>query len=205
MPGPDALRLGVYYHFFNRGDNKGNIFFDEGNYDYFLKLHGKYIGSIADSYVYSLLPNQFHFAVRVKTEAEHPEDMKSPRDLPGRSLKNPSQQFGNFFNAYSKTINRRYARTGSLFQKPFSRIAIQSEPHLLRLITYVHQNPQRHGLTLSFRDWPYYSTRVFLSSGKTRIKKQEVINRHGGLRGFMDFHREFFKRDDLEKLVRMDE
>jgi putative transposase len=56
-----------------------------------------------------------------------------------------------------------------------------------------------------FRDRPHSSTRAFLSSGKTRIQKQEVISWYGGLKGFMDFHREFFKREDLGELVRMDE
>jgi len=34
----DAFTQGQYYHIYNRGAGKGNIFFNDGNYQYLLRL-----------------------------------------------------------------------------------------------------------------------------------------------------------------------
>jgi hypothetical protein len=37
-------------------------------------------------------------------------------------------------------------RTGALFQRPFKRIPVDNISYLMRLIVYIHQNPQKHHL-----------------------------------------------------------
>ena len=64
-----------------------------------------------------------------------------------------SDQFSNFFNAYAKTINKAYGRTGSLFQHPFGRVPITTDRQFWNVIAYIHQNPQKHGFVKDFRDW----------------------------------------------------
>lgn len=49
------LELGVIYHIYNRGNNGETIFREERNYEYFMRLYGKYITSIADTFAYCLL------------------------------------------------------------------------------------------------------------------------------------------------------
>ena len=44
----DNIEEGYYYHIYNRGNNGGDIFFDNENYEYFLKLLTKYIIPVAD-------------------------------------------------------------------------------------------------------------------------------------------------------------
>ena len=39
----EALVSGNYYHIYNRGNNGIDIFFENGNYNYFLKLYHRYI------------------------------------------------------------------------------------------------------------------------------------------------------------------
>jgi len=60
----------------------------------------------------------------------------SPEDLSGlnRTLKEPSQYFSNFFNAYVRGINLATQRTGALFERPFKRIPVDRESYLIRLI-----------------------------------------------------------------------
>ena len=171
MSKPVSLQLGCYYHIYNRGNNRENLFLEERNYHHFLKLYARYIPSIADTYAYCLLKNHFHALVRIKAAAEQAQ--------PGKPL-NPSQQFGHLFNAYSKAINKAYRRTGSLFEHPFERIEVTSEGYLLRLITYIHHNPQRHGLIADFRAWPYSSYHALCSTQPTRLCREEVLAWFGG-------------------------
>jgi putative transposase len=72
---------------------------------------------------------------------------------------------------------------------------------LLRLVTYIHQNPQKHEFTEDFRDWPHTSFHTFLLSHPTRIQKEEVLTWFGGEQGFREFHRQFLKQEEIELLV----
>ena len=118
------LQPGVFYHIYNRGNNGEDLFREQRNYPYFLKLYEKYVTPVADTYAYCLLKNHFHFLVRIKTDGEiASNNIKSGRlDDPSRitKLNNPSKNFSNLFNAYTKAINKGYNRTGSLFERPFS-------------------------------------------------------------------------------------
>jgi len=75
MTSPSPLCYGQYYHIYNRGNNRENIFVEERNYRYFLKLYVKYIEPVADTYAYCLLRNHFHFLVRIKTVAEQEQTL----------------------------------------------------------------------------------------------------------------------------------
>jgi putative transposase len=41
-----------FYHVYNHGNGNDNIFFNEGNYIYFLKKYKEYIAPVADTYAY---------------------------------------------------------------------------------------------------------------------------------------------------------
>ncbi|MDM8520344.1 hypothetical protein QUF64_09880 [Anaerolineales bacterium HSG6] len=70
MTNKKPLQYGCYYHIYNRGNNRENLFVERRNYPYFLKLYAHHIQPIAETYAYCLLPNHFHFAIRTYTEAE---------------------------------------------------------------------------------------------------------------------------------------
>ncbi len=46
------LQYGGTYHVYNRGNNRENIFIEEHNYRYFMKLYAKYIEQVADTFAY---------------------------------------------------------------------------------------------------------------------------------------------------------
>ena len=62
----EALTYGNYYHIYNRGINSCDLFRTTDNYEYFLNLYDKYISPIADTYAWVLMPNHFHFLIKVK-------------------------------------------------------------------------------------------------------------------------------------------
>jgi hypothetical protein len=103
-------------------------------------------------------------------------------------FKNPSQQFGNLFNAYTKAINKSYRRTGSLFENPFERIEITTQSHLVHLVAYIHRNPRKHGLIDDFRCWPYSSYHQLNSQEPGLVDTPEVLSWFGGVEPFREYH-----------------
>ncbi len=175
MTSPPALQHGQYYHIYNRGNNRQAIFMEERNYRHFLQLYARYVLPVADTFAYCLLPDHFHFLVRIKT-----------LDTPG--IVKPSQGFSNLFNAYAKAINRAYERTGSLFQNPFGRKRVDSDAYFLHLIAYTHRNPQKHAVTYDFRNWIYSSYQTLSSTAPTQLARDVVWEWFDGVEGFRAFH-----------------
>jgi hypothetical protein len=59
------LEIEKHYHIYNNGIGELDIFKSEDNYNFFLK---KIIFQIADTSAYCLLPNHFHFVLKIKSE-----------------------------------------------------------------------------------------------------------------------------------------
>ena len=170
-----------YYHIYNRGNNRENLFVENRNYAYFLRLYKKYISPIAFTLAYSLLPNHFHFLVRMKPVLEF------------QSLY--SRQFASFFGTYSKTINKAYNRTGRLFEGRFKRKLVRDDEYLTHLVVYIHLNPQKHGLVSYFKDWRHSSFRELTSSRGGLVARALVFEKFGGLENFQKAHLEITNQD----------
>jgi len=184
MTSPSPLKPGVFYHIYNRGTNREDIFVQERNYRYFLQLYAKHIEPVAETYAYCLLKNHFHVLVRIKdVEEQDPKGFQKPLG---------SIAFSNFFNAYAKSINKAYGRTGSLFQHPFGRIPVLTQSYLIQLVRYIHLNPQKHGLVSDFREWPYSSYPAFVETLKVsetfRVYRDEVLGWFDDAKGFVAAH-----------------
>jgi len=210
MTSPTPLEYGQYYHVYNRGNNRENIFFEERNYRHFLRLYAKYLLPVADAYAYCLLQNHFHLLVRIKTVEEQEQTLQTLRVLETLRVsgvsdavkpKKPSQEFGNLFNAYAKAINKAYDRTGSLFENPFGRIPVTSESYLVYLVTYIHQNPQKHGFVTDFRAWPYSSYHAVVSQQPTHLERDKVLAWFQGPAAFEDAHRRMVSEAQIASLV----
>ncbi|MBN1118164.1 MAG: hypothetical protein JXA77_13225, partial [Bacteroidales bacterium] len=55
-----------YYHIFNHAVGNENLFVEDKNYAFFLDKFEKYIVEFIDVFAYCLMPNHFHFLIRVK-------------------------------------------------------------------------------------------------------------------------------------------
>jgi hypothetical protein len=49
-------------------------------------------------------------------------------------------------------------------------------------------NPQKHGFVHDFRDWPFSSYHALVSNKPTRLAREEVLVRFGGLAAFEAAH-----------------
>ncbi|MBM3181241.1 MAG: hypothetical protein FJZ86_12920 [Chloroflexi bacterium] len=229
MTSPSPLLYDTYYHIYNRGNNRENIFIEERNYDYFMKLYEKHISPVAETYAYSLLRNHFHVSLKTKSEEEIVKTLKVSPANQGQvkqgnfvnsetgQLKRPlgfdnrkplgsptlgedylSQQFSNFFNAYAKSINNAYNRTGSLFQHPFGRVPITSDRQFWNVIAYIHQNPQKHGFVKDFRDWKWSSYGVLLSEKPTKLNRDVVMEWFGNKQSYIELHEQWVSDADAK-------
>lgn len=212
MTSPSPLLFDTYYHVYNRGTNGENIFIQERNYEHFLKLYEKHISPVADTFAYCMLRNHFHIAVRIKSEEEIIKTLKvsstnqnrarqsnsanQDKDQSGKPLgfippNFASQRFSNFFNAYAKSINTAYSRTGSLFEHPFGRVPITDDRQFWRVIAYIHQNPQKHKFVQDFRDWKYSSYGVILSTKHTIVNRSKIMKYFGNKDDYLSLHNDW--------------
>jgi len=67
----------TYYHLYNRGNNKELIFFEDDNYTYFLNQLKKYVSPFCEVYPYCLMPNHFHFFLKVTEENAFEKGIKT--------------------------------------------------------------------------------------------------------------------------------
>ncbi len=133
------LQTGNFYHVYNRGNNRQIIFFEQENYIYFLKLVKEHLISKAvDIVAYCLMPNHYHFLVYL-TDETLSDAMKS------LSL------------AYTKAINKRFNRSGVLFQGRFQSIHVSQTDYLINLSRYIHLNPVQAGLVKQPEEWEFSS------------------------------------------------
>jgi len=184
----EPLVTGKYYHIYNRGNNGINIFFEPGNYEYFLKLYQKYIHPVAETFAWCLMKNHFHFLVYIRPENEILIETLEYSTVEKPKISDASKQFGHLFNAYTQAINKKYNRTGSLFEKPFERKLVTSEKYLKNLIHYIHNNPVHHGFCEHINDYPWSSYDTILSNKPTKLKRDNVIEMYGSKEDFVTYH-----------------
>ncbi|HVE00007.1 MAG TPA: hypothetical protein VNB90_17485 [Cytophagaceae bacterium] len=200
MKNADSLFPGSYYHIYNHAVGDENLFRNEDNFYYFLQKYNQYIYPICETYAYSLMPNHFHFAIKVRnleTLNLHYEYLKSesktittlyPLNTLEEASKFTMQQFSNFFNSYTKSYNKKFDRKGALFIDYMKRKVIISKEYFTNLIYYIHHNPVHHNFCKNMHDWKFSSYHAFLSSKDSKLNREQIFKWFGDKKSFIDFH-----------------
>ena len=135
-----SFAIGEYYHLYNRGVEKRVIFKEKNDYKHFLLLmylcnssrsitlrdigetfdRGETIINIG---AYCLMPNHFHILVQ--------EKVKNGISLYMKKL----------LTGYAMYFNKKYERTGRLFENTFKSSHAGSDRYLKYLYAYIHLNP----------------------------------------------------------------
>jgi putative transposase len=179
------------YHVYNRTNNKELLFIDRPDRQFFMRQWQTYLGDYLDTYAYCLMSNHFHFVVKIKTPNEGywqsvkaEKTVASMQFLEGKIELNAflEDQFKRFFTSYANTINKKYKRHGSLFQKRFKRVEQITLLNILTKICYTHHNPLHHNAASFYDGWEFSSYRAYLSDKPTKI------SRNDGLKMFDDNH-----------------
>ena len=190
MPRKNSLKTYVedgYYHLYNRGVEKRDIFLDDRDYKVFLHFLKQYLCPLApkgtffsltgatpvrprpiktihgeiDLIAFCLMPNHFHLLVKQKT-----------KDGITKLMNRIGTNYAMFFN-------KRYERVGPLFQGVYKAVLVESDEQLLHLSRYIHLNPleveNRNFKTLI--EYPYSSYGDYLGNRKTDwIKTGEILS-----------------------------
>jgi REP element-mobilizing transposase RayT len=201
----ESLDPDFAYHIFNKTVGNEKLFREPHNYLFFLEKFEKWILPVCDPYCWCLLPNHFHFVVRIK----EPNNLSFLTEQPwskSRSLtEQVTKQFGHCFNSYAQSFNNAYNRSGSLFKESFQRKRILSDDYLRSVINYVHFNPVKDGLVKNVRDWKYSSLREYLGERNEKSRPvskallvDEVIELFGSLKE-MELLLDNINPDDLQQ------
>lgn len=133
------------YHVIVRGNERKNIFFDDSDKEMYLRILArmkvKYNYHI---YSYCLMDNHAHLIIN-----DNGNDIS-------QIMKSISISYVIFFN-------RKYQRTGHLFQDRFKSSLIDSEEYLLEVSKYIHNNPVKAGITEKAEDYPWSSYSLIIS------------------------------------------
>jgi REP element-mobilizing transposase RayT len=152
-----SLQTGNFYHIYNRGNNHQIIFFERESYIYFLRLVKEHlITKAVDIVAYCLMPNHYHFLVYLRNETLS-DAMKS------LSL------------SYTKAINKRFNRSGVLFQGRFQSIHVPQTDYLINLSRYIHLNPVKAGLVKQPEEWEFSSYLEYAGMRGGTLPKTEYI------------------------------
>jgi len=129
-------KTGVY-HVIIRGIDKQCIFHDDEDRNIFLDRLKRYKHECSfEIYAYCLMSNHVHLLIK-----EHEESV--------------SLVMKKISISYVYWYNKKYDRTGYLFQGRFISEPVENDSYLLTAARYIHQNPVKVGLTM--QDWTSYS------------------------------------------------
>ena len=192
----ETLVCGEVYHIYNKSVGNELLFKSAIDYEHFLSKMKRFILPIADIYTYCLIPNHFHFMLKIKEADKIPKLQRISEDVYSKYL---LHVFGSFFNSYSKSYNKMHNRIGRLFFQPFKRIMVEDEDYFILLVNYIHRNPIHHGLVKQLSDWKYSSYNSIISNKSTQLDWEEVISFFGSVKDFIVFHEENKQQPGIEK------
>ncbi|MBI1803555.1 MAG: transposase [Ignavibacteriae bacterium] len=152
---------GQYYHLYNRGCNRELIFKEDTNYRFLLRLIKTHVKSFGVSVIaYCLMPNHYHFLLRQEGD---------------RSLNKFMQRV---FNSYTKAFNKKYHRSGTLFEERFRAKLIKNHADLIHLCRYIHRNPLDAGIVRSLEDWEYSNYLEWVGKRRGTLVDQDFVRLH---------------------------
>ncbi|TAE61395.1 MAG: transposase [Nostocales cyanobacterium] len=174
------LQIGNFYHIYNRGNNHQSIFFERENYIYFLRLIKQHIISNGiDMIAYCLMPNHYHFLVYLNND-------------------NLSDSMKSLSLAYTKAVNKRFNRSGVLFQGRFQSILVSNTEYLINLCQYIHLNPVKAGIVEQPGEWEFSSYLEYAGLRPGKLPKIEYIKH---IVNDESIYQQFLTDHDLPKVI----
>lgn len=180
------------YHEYSHANGNENIFRNDIDYQVFIKKYAFYLNEVVETFAYCLMPNHFHFMVRIKTEKDlisTISEFKPETNLAQLNLSNIiSKQLSHLLNSHTQCYNKRYKRKGSLFVPNLKRKQVETEDSMIRLIAYIHNNPVHHHFCNTPEEWIHSSIHAYLQNKPTKIRREYITALFGGKDQLIKFH-----------------
>ncbi len=160
MPRKPRIEIAGYYHIVNRGVDKMPVFRHRKDYEYFEELMCSLIRSHNITlHNYCLMSNHYHLLI----EITQPNLSKFMRQL--------NMNYAIYFN-------KKYKRSGHLWQGRFKSWYVTDEAYLYTLMCYIEQNPLKAGMVERLEEYPYSSYNHFLKAQTPACLSESWIIRH---------------------------
>lgn len=197
MPSRNVLKIDIadsYYHVYARGASRQEIFLESADYYMFLSLFRRYLSaedvkdSAGMSYAklyddiqllsYCLMPNHFHLLLYQVNEGAMQRLMRG------------------VMTAYSRYFNKKYDRSGGLFETRYKASRISSDTYLMHITRYIHLNPKE------WREYPYSSLRFYLQAhDEDWVDEQPIVALFPSRESYGDFVAKYEGiKDTLEQI-----
>lgn len=170
------LGEGEHYHLYNRGNNREPIFLERENYLFFLRLVDQYLLPVLDVVAYCLMPTHYHLLVLIRKQTSEPS--KNPEvshNGRGLGISPVSSGMMRFSVSYTKAMNKRYGRVGSVFQGAFQAKRVDSDAYLVHLSRYLHLNPVLAGYSTVPEEWEFSSYPEYIGLRAGRLPNPQVV------------------------------
>jgi putative transposase len=159
---------GLPHHVTQRGNGRQTVFFSNADYALYRNLLAAQCRTAqVDIWAWCLMPNHVHLLLVPKDE----DGLRSALSKVHR--------------LYAGIIHAREKRSGHFWQGRFGSVALD-EDHLLNAFCYIADNPVRARLTSNAADWPWSSTRAYLSGKDDGVtERAPMLSRFPDMEGLL--------------------
>ena len=190
-----------YYHVYNRGTDKRQIFLDSSDYvrfiHYLYEFNGCKITSnftrdivegrtfnmeqrdlLVEIIAFCLMPNHFHLILKQVKDGGITKFMRK------------------LSTGYAMYFNKRNKRNGVLFQGKFKSILIENDEYLAHLSRYIHINPfKSFNADLRNYRWSSYLDYIGIKNFPSVISKKTINSLFPTEIGYQNFVNQFIASD----------
>lgn len=147
---------GALYHVIGRGNNREYVFEkDEDKKVYLetlLRYKEKYNFKL---YAYCIMDNHVHLLIEVDK-------------IPLSKIMQGIQQ------VFTMKYNKKYNRTGHVFEQRYKAILLDKDEYLFNLVRYIHQNPMRAGIDKRL-NYEWSSHKIYLKLKETKLVDYKYV------------------------------
>ncbi|HWQ77074.1 MAG TPA: transposase [Syntrophomonas sp.] len=144
------------YHVVLRGINRQDIFYDDDDFKRFLEtIKKKKTESQFELYGYCLMSNHVHILIHEKND-------------------NISRIMSRIGTSYAWWYNRKYDRTGHVFQGRYGSECIDNDTYLLAVIRYIHNNPVKAKIIQEAEDYRWSSIHAYYGGNEYPVGLTET-------------------------------
>ena len=172
------------HHVTQRGTNKTDIFMCDKERLYFLQSLKDYAHKAeVRIWAYCLMNNHFHLLL------VPPKDHSLGRCIHGATFR------------YAQYFNRKYKRTGRLWQNRYFPCVVDKDGYLWSVVRYIERNPVRANITEKAEDWKWSSVRAHMYGEKDYILSVNDWLDDTEVSSYRDFIKNTGREEEIRKVT----